>query len=165
MSTSRTADEARGRILVAALFPSSPANAKNGWPSTINCVAFPCFRKCGVPEAVCPQHWTAINAAHANRDASRTFDFIFLHLIRLLPKTALGYEYQISPPDEVPPIAGQKHSSSSLPDRERETRGRPLPPLTFTFHLSSIAPLDNLYFSVYSDLTTDQVNEKGENIK
>jgi len=80
-------------------------------------------------------------------------------------KTALGYEYQISPPDEVPPIAGQKHSSSSLPDRERETRGRPLPPLTFTFHLSSIAPLDNLYFSVYSDLTTDQVNEKGENIK
>ena len=36
---------------------------------------------------------------------------------------------------------------------------------TFTFHLSSIAPLDNLYFSVYSDLTTDQVNEKGENIK
>jgi hypothetical protein len=47
--------------LVAVLLPSSPVRARKGLPSTINCVAVPCFWRCGMPEAV----WAAATAANA----------------------------------------------------------------------------------------------------
>jgi len=38
--------------LVAALLESSPETIRNGFPSTISCVALPCFFKWGAPESV-----------------------------------------------------------------------------------------------------------------
>lgn len=62
-------------MLVAVLLLNSPAKARNGLPSTINCVAVPCFRKCGMSAAdgaetdlVCPRP-----AARVREQANRIF--------------------------------------------------------------------------------------------
>jgi len=66
--------------LVAVLLPNSPVSARNGLPSTINCVAVPCFCKCGMPVAVCPQHGTVVVAAqHASAIHAMVIDFMSIN--------------------------------------------------------------------------------------